>query len=112
MLFRSLTDKIAISELKVQLENANAEVKRLKDELIRKTRYEETSNAIVSIDFNAIKCFSVERNQSNDGRPITILGYNLPTDAENTGPREWTLYCSSEQHEKLVEQFNKQKKGN
>jgi hypothetical protein len=106
-----MQDKIAISDLKVQLEDANANVERLKAELLRKTRYEETANATVSIDFNAIKCFSVERNQSNNGTPITIIGYNLPTDAENAGPREWTLYCSSEQHERLVEEFNKQRKG-
>jgi predicted RNase H-like nuclease (RuvC/YqgF family) len=106
MFFRN---KLEVSNLKVKLEDANANVERLKAELLRVKSNEDTSKATMSIDFNKIKCFSVERNESYAGRPCTILGYNLLTDAENTGPREWTLYCSAEQHERIVDAFNKQK---
>jgi|694.fasta_scaffold152160_5 hypothetical protein len=102
------TSKLEVSNLKVKLEDANANVERLKAELLRVKNDEDTSKATVSIDFNKIKCFSVERNDYGS-RPCTVLGYNLPTDAENTGPREWTLYCSVEQHERIVDAFNKQK---
>jgi predicted RNase H-like nuclease (RuvC/YqgF family) len=110
MFFRSIKDKIEISDLKVKLEDANANVDRLKAQLLRLQTNEDTAKATASIDFNKIKCFSIERNESQY-RPCTILGYNLLTDAENIGPREWTLYCSVEQHERLIEEFNKQKKG-
>ena len=100
--------RLEISNLKVKLEDANANVERLKAQILRLQTNEDISKATASIDFNKIKCFSIERNESQY-RPCTILGYNLLTDAENIGPREWTLYCSAEQHEKLVELFNKQK---
>jgi predicted RNase H-like nuclease (RuvC/YqgF family) len=103
--------RLEISNLKVKLEDANANVERLKAELLRLKNNEDTSKATVAIDFNKIKCFSIERNISSNCTPCTILGYNLLTDTENTGPREWTLYCSAEQHEKLVEEFNKKLKG-
>jgi len=106
MFFKS---QLEVSNLKVKLEDANANVERLKEELNKIKTSEDISNATFSIDFSKIKCFSIERNYANHF-PCTILGYNLPNDAENYSPREWTLYCSTEQHEKLVEEFNKQKK--
>lgn len=111
MFFRSIQDKITISDLKLKLQEANTNVERLKVELLNSKTHEEVADATFAIDFNSIRCFSVERNVSNSGKPITILGYNLLTDGESIGPREWTLYCSAKQHETLVEQFNKQKKG-
>lgn len=60
------------------------------------------------IDFNAIRCFSIERQEYGyTGK--TLLGYNLLNDAENHGPREWILYCNEEQHQKLIDQFNRTK---
>jgi len=102
------TNKLEVSNLKVKLEDANANVERLKAQLLKLQNNEDISKATFSVDFSKIRCFSVERNESCY-KPCTLLGYNLLTDAENIGPREWTLYCSAEQHEKLVEIFNKQK---
>ena len=102
------TNKLEVSNLKVKLEDANANVERLKAQLLKLQNNEDISKATFSVDFSKIRCFSVERNESGY-KPCTILGYNLLTDAENIGPREWTFYCSVEQHEKLVEIFNKQK---
>jgi hypothetical protein len=101
-------NRLEISNLKVKLEDANANVERLKAELLRLKSNEDTSKGTASVDFRKIKCFSIERNESCD-RPCTILGYNLLTDAENIAPREWMLYCSVEQHERLVKEFNEQK---
>jgi predicted RNase H-like nuclease (RuvC/YqgF family) len=101
-------DKLKISNLNVKLEEANANVEHLKAELLRVKHNEDISKATASIDFDKIKCFSIERTMSR-GVPCTTLGYNLFTDTENTGPREWSLLCSYEQHENLVEIFNKQK---
>ena len=102
------TNKLEVSNLKVKLENANANVERLKAELLQAKSSEDTSKGTVSVDFSKIICFSVERKESNY-KPCTILGYNLVTDTESYAPREWTLYCSAEQHERLVKEFNEQK---
>lgn len=110
MFFGSIKHKIEISELKIQLNDALQQAENLRHQLETLKVREVTANATPSVDFSKIRCFSVERNAAN-GYPHTILGYNLPTDAENTNPREWSIYCSAEHHEKLVEEFNKQKKG-
>lgn len=70
-----------------------------------------------SFDFNSVKVFSIERNYS-ENRPVTVIGYFLPEArvVENADGiitndivREWYLFCDQEQHEKLVEEFNKSK---
>ena len=63
------------------------------------------------IDFNAIRCFSIER-QSSGHTGKTILGYNLLTDSENRDVREWILYCNENQHKKLIDNFNQTKENN
>lgn len=63
------------------------------------------------IDFTAIRCFSIERQEYGyTGK--TLLGYNLLNDAENHGPREWILYCNEEQHQKLIDKFKLTKENN
>lgn len=116
-MFSSLKLKAEIADLKDQIKNLGASCDRLrseKDIAVAKLNElkvrEDSSKATPSIDFTKIRCFSVERNPNDGRRPITILGYNLLTDPDGTGPREWNLHCSAEHHESLVEQFNKQKK--
>ena len=59
----------------------------------------------VSIDFNTMKPFSIERIPGNPSvREKTSVGYFL-----NDNVREWCLYISREQHEDLVKQFNEWK---
>lgn len=67
-----------------------------------------SSNQEFVIDFNTIRCFSIERQDYEYTRK-TVLGYTLLNDSENHGPREWHLYCSEKQHQKLIEQFNQTK---
>lgn len=103
------------SELTKKVEKLEAELKAHKD------HFENINNAIrasnFSFDFKAVKAFSIERNIHNN-LPVTIIGYFLPEARviENDGVvtndivREWYLYCSQEQHEKLVEQFDASRK--
>lgn len=103
------------SELTKKVEKLEAELKAHKD------HFENINSAIrastFSFDFNTVKAFSIERNIHNN-LPVTIIGYFLPEARviENDGVvtndivREWYLYCSQEQHEKLVEQFDASRK--
>ena len=71
--------------------------------------YNETADADFAFDFNLMRAFSIERNWHHD-RPCTIIGYIISEPTEhgaNNNVKEWYLYCSKEQHAKLVEQFNK-----
>lgn len=101
-------NKIETSNLKVELENANTRIQLLEQHIRDITAATAASNQEFVIDFNAIRCFSIER-QDYGCTGKTVLGYNLLNDSENYGPREWVLYCSEKQHQKLVEQFNRTK---
>lgn len=93
-------------------EKLQREVKQLQERL--NVVFHETTEADFIFNFNAVKAFSVERNWHND-RPCTIIGYVLQEPVTMTEDnvttkdvvREWYLYCSKEQHAKVVEQFNK-----
>jgi hypothetical protein len=73
----------------------------------------DVCNASFSVDWDAMKVFSIERNWNN-GFPTTILGYMLSEPAIHTEEqitykdvvREWTFHCSAEKHEQLVKEFN------
>ena len=91
-------------------------VKQLEDQI--NTIYHETANEEFAFDFKAVNVFSLERNWK-DLRPCTIVGYTLSEPYTETDGnvqtkevvREWYLYCSKEQHAKLVEQFRNAMKG-
>lgn len=97
---QELRDKLEVSERRLAaLELAN----------IRRNNCEPV------IDFNTMRVFSIERNQSNDV-DVTILGYYMQepvisSDGEMIVMRdivcEWTLYCNEEHHAELVKQFKK-----
>lgn len=60
----------------------------------------EENAAEVVIDFDQLNPFSVERH-TTDGQRCTIIGY-----FNCEGKREqWYLYCSLEQHNKLIDQY-------
>ena len=109
--------------LKVELEDLKKENDRLKfaNDAYQKRLIGEMETASVAIDWDAMKVFSVERVWDN-GIPKTILGYMLSepavhTEGEGGEPRvtykdivrEWNLYCSAEEHEQLVKEFNEWK---
>jgi hypothetical protein len=96
-------------------ENANlvARIKELTDRLD-----DEYSKATYAIDWKEMNAFSIERMKENN-IPKTVIGYILTepvvsTDSDNVTykdiVREWTLYCSHEEHQRLVKQFEQYKK--
>ena len=75
----------------------------------------EFASASFSIDWKSINAFSIERNLDSNNMPKTIVGFMLSepvvftdgTGTEKDIVREWTFYCSHEEHERLVADFNK-----
>jgi len=110
-------DKIAFSDMKVQLENLKMENDKLKyaNNAYQKRLETEMSTASVALNWTAMNAFSVERMWDN-GLPKTVIGYILAEPViytEGDDQRvthkdvvcEWTLYCSAEKHEELVKEF-------
>ena len=105
--------KLAAENVKLQ-----NKINHLEHELEKyKTRqHVEYAAASFSIDWKLMNVFSIERNLCNDGTQNhrTILGYMMAepvTTIENNITykdvvREWTLYCSHEEHQRLVAEFN------
>lgn len=110
---------ITHSNLKVELEDLKKENEKLKyaNEVYRKTLEGEMSKSTFSVDWKTMNAFSIERGWNN-GTLRTTIGYLLQepvviTEGEVTTKdvvREWVLYCSSEEHERLVKEFNDYKK--
>ena len=106
------TTNVEEVDYKALAEKLQAKVDQLQTRL--NTAYTETGDADFVFNFNAVRAFSIERNWHND-RPCTIIGYVLQEPVTMTEDnlttkdvvREWYLYCSKEQHAKLVEQFKK-----
>lgn len=89
-------------ELEVMTAKYNA-VKNTLDELNK-----QVVDGSVGFDFNKVDAFSVER-MVVDNKPCTIIGYYAKKQ-ESSDAHQWYLYCSTEWHEKLVEQFNANRK--
>ena len=121
-LFKKKTDEelavalLSKSELQKRVSELETEVKQFQ-KVLDKINADVPASSF-AFDFNTVKVFSIERN-FNDNRPVTIIGYFLPEARvvendngviTNDVVREWFLYCSQEQHEKLVEEFRKSKK--
>jgi hypothetical protein len=113
-------DKNKMTDLKIRNEILEKENLRLvRDNNALNQRFiDEMENASFSIDWDAMKAFSVERNWNN-GFPVTIIGYMLSepvihTEGESGESRvtykdfvrEWTLHCSGKKHEELIKEFN------
>lgn len=88
-----------------------------------KTRMEsEYSSATYAVDWAAMNAFSIERMMEG-GAAKTIIGYMLTepvvtTEGEGSQRvtykdvvREWTLYCSHTEHQRLVAEFELFRKG-
>ena len=84
---------------------------RLKAEAEFKRQEELQRNAPVSVDWNKMNAFSIERIHNHKGSETTTtnIGYFLTTSNGAQLVKEWVFYCSLERHEELVKQFNEQK---
>lgn len=88
----------AVDDLGVKIDDIIAERDALQQKLT--TLQNILQKDAVAIDFSIIKVFSIERNTHEDV-PCTIIGYL----GEGSQVHEWYLYCSSERHEELVNDF-------
>lgn len=105
-----------VNELNVELTEATNELIKLRNQLADRDSAEAAAS--VEFDFNAVKVFCVERNTDEKGRPVTIVGFLLPTEVLENGvvtnkdtAKEWHLYCNQQRHEELVVQFQRFKRG-
>lgn len=111
-------ENIQVSEVdyKRKCEDLEDRVKQLEDQI--NTICRETKNEDFVFDFSAVKVFSVERIWK-DYQPATVVGYIVDEPYSDSNGiigtkecvKEWYLYCSKEQHAKLVEQFRNSMKG-
>lgn len=108
--------KLAAENVKLQQKINELEFKVEKYE---KRLVGEYATVSYSIDWKLMNVFSIERNLCMDGTQNhkTILGYMMEepvTTVENDVTykdvvREWTLYCSHDEHQRLVAEFNEYK---
>jgi hypothetical protein len=82
------------------IEAQNVEIATLKE--LMKGQY---STAKYSVNWHMMQPFSIERMMIN-GIQKTVLGYL----SEDGSVREWTFYCSHEEHQRLVEEFDQYRK--
>lgn len=115
---------VEVDNVLQKVESLTRENNLLKDQVeAYKTRMEsEYSTATYSVDWAAMNAFSVERMLEN-GIAKTIIGYMLTepvvtTEGEGSQRvtykdvvREWSLYCSHVEHQRLVAEFELFRKG-
>lgn len=100
-----------------QVDLLNAQIKQMREDA-ESAKERDMQTSTFAIDFNATKVFAIERNMHN-GDICTIVGCmrldrTTTIDGaihEKQDTLEWYLYCSQEQHEKLVKEFEAHKKG-
>jgi len=104
--YKLATENIRLQQRVNELEHQN--------KLYQERLESEFAKASFSVDWNAMNVFSIERNNTGNDSYKTILGYMLSEPyTTNEGSvtstdvvREWTLYCSHQEHERLVAEFN------
>jgi len=111
-MFLSLSQKVRLSDLKVQLEEAKRDASQWKQSYERlKDRHDAavTKDRLESdfaCNFKQMNAFAIERNVNNDA-PCTIVGYKVVGDDGKEVIKEWYMYCSVERHNQLAAEFRK-----
>lgn len=90
-----------------------AVIKRHNDDVYAAAR-KDVATSPFTVDFESMNAFSVERMLDNTGASTkTVIGYfttdRVASETGNTEKKtvhEWTFYCSHEEHERLVKEFN------
>jgi hypothetical protein len=104
--------KLATENIKLQQKINELEFKVEKYE---KRLVGEYATASYSLDWATMNAFSIERNLCMDGTQNhkTIIGYMVTepvdTDTFKDVIHEWSLYCSHDEHQRLVAEFNEYK---
>ena len=117
---RELIDSnLGIKNDLLSLKKENEDLKQKVENLsnIVKKHKAETQNSTFAFDFAKVDVFSIERNYNNN-KQCTIIGFKLTKEVTENDKlviteelKEWYFYCPAEQHEKLVEEFNRFNKG-
>lgn len=100
-----------VSRLKADNDNLHQQLQEFRSKV-----RDEYSKASYSVDWSTMNAFSIERMREGDTNK-TIIGYILVEPVVTTENdvtyrdvvREWTLYCSHEEHQRLVAEFDKWK---
>lgn len=103
------------AELSDELSEMKAEKRRkeLREENLCEV-YEQLYASSFSFDWKTGKAFSVERihDWHDDGQyyvPTTVIGY-IKQEGDKEVIGEWKFYCSQEEHERLVADFEAYRK--
>lgn len=96
---------------KTTIDHLNKQIKDLHQQ-IANSKNGDVATSSFAIDFNVMRVFAIERNIHNN-TVCTIVGHFVAepvafTDgnvADKDVTREWYMYCSQQQHEKLVAEF-------
>ena len=90
--------------LSTSVELQSREIARLKQELnnLLEMNENEVRTQPPHIDFDGMCAVSVERMLSDDGLPVTVIGYRT---AQDSPLSEWTIYCNTQVHQGIVDQF-------
>lgn len=125
-LFKDRLNEEVDAVLKRQ-EDLLEENKKLRDQIaqLRLQHIDELNKAVnkdvetadFAMDFDLCNAFAIERN-TRDGKAVTIVGHFVNEPVAFTDGnvqlkqviKEWYMYCSQEQHNKLVAEFNEHMK--
>lgn len=114
--------KSEVSRLRDQLEDVMDERDSLRKRLSEKSndRFRETmadvTKSSFSFDWKNGRAFSIERihDWMSDVEiyvPVTVIGYHapdsIPEHPDKVKVGEWRFYCSQQEHDRLVDEFNK-----
>ena len=102
--------------LSEQVDKLNAQIKQMREDA-HNAKITDIQTSTFAINFDTMRVFAIERNMHNN-EVCTIVGHFIAepvafTDgnvANKEVTREWYMYCSQEQHEKLVAEFDAYKK--
>lgn len=110
MFWNNSKNKNKAIELEERIEKLRQEEKRL-TEAIAALREEYTTAVTKAVehfqfalDWNDMKPFSIER-MIKDGQPRTIVGYFLTHPNGTKEVKEWILYTSAKEHNRIVAEF-------
>lgn len=109
-------DKLAkrIQELEEQIINE----RKVHEAQLKDLRDGDVATSNMALDWSACNAFAIERNQ-RDGQACTIVGHIIKEPVAFTDGqvqlkdvvREWYMYCSHDEHQRLVKDFEAYKKG-
>lgn len=114
---RALEENVTLANRVEELSNEIAQLRLKHIDELNKAVNKDIETADFAMDYDACNAFAIERN-AKDGKAVTIVGHfiNEPvafTDGQvqlKQVVKEWYMYCSQEQHNKLVADFKKKGK--